>query len=253
MADEGKEQTQPHVESAATLFAVTSKVVGALVVVPSLAYLAGWQKVTAYYRTIGAPWVASMLAPSQILQEAAPLLFIVVVFGVISVANLLNKGTTAKIRQWLLGCMIVAALLMPMAMYPESWLGPQITYYMSLAGGSLMGVCAGLLIALVIGSFADAGMKWDGRPLILIHTLFIFGFWQAPNVVGIAQARLDSNPTLSKLPIVKIDKGGTEQVWRLVSPLPSQLLLTRLTDKEEEREFKLLAPSDIQSVLFVKR
>lgn len=253
MADDNKEQTHPHVESAATLFAVASKVVGALVVIPGLAYLAGWQKVSAYYRTIGAPWGVPMLAPSQIMQEAAPLLFIVVLFGFMSIAELLDKGNTTHIRRGVMGTMLPAIFFMLVGLLPERWLGATISYYMSLVGGALMCICAGLLVALLISSFADSGMKWNGRPLWLIYALFTFGFWQSPSLIGAAQARLDSNPTLSKLPIVKIDKGEPEQVWRLVSALPSQLLLAKLTNKEDEREFRLLAPSEIQTVRFTKQ
>ncbi|HBB2682975.1 TPA: hypothetical protein J9677_002357, partial [Escherichia coli] len=78
-----------------------SQLAGLIVGFTALAYIIGWKEASAYYSELGAPWVTSLLTPTQVMQTSIPLISTIAVVTLISVAELASQNIGVRwLRRW---------------------------------------------------------------------------------------------------------------------------------------------------------
>lgn len=246
MNEPEREQT---LKSASAVYSLLRHIAGAVVGLSALAYLAGWREASAYYSKLGAPWVLSILSTAQIMQQSIELISVVAIFSFLSVLKLLNKASSAdSFRHWSIYMMGGATLLYGGGLALKQWLGPGAAYVCSILAGIMWAISAGLTVGELIGRLTETNLRWESRHLWLVYFAVWCGLFVAPDYMGRAQAEIDSNPKLSKLPVVNSSVLPSAGQWRLVSTFSGQALLSQLAEKKEDRRFRIIAITDISEI-----
>jgi len=241
-----KEQT---LKSAFTVYSLLPQIAGAVVGFSAVAYLAGWREASAYYDKLGAPWVLSTLSSAQIMQESMGLVSIVAITGFISVILLLEESHSAdSLRSWSLNMLLGASLFILAGNMLKQWLGLPTAYVFSFIAAILWAISAGLIVGELIGTLTETKLQWGRRHLHLVLLVVGLGLFLAPSYRGQARAEIDSNPKLSKLPMVSLSASPSTGQWRLVSTFSGQALLSQLAEKREERKFRIVASTEISEI-----
>jgi hypothetical protein len=241
-----KEQT---LKSASAVYSLLPQIASAVVGFSAMAYLAGWREASAYFDALGAPWVLSVLSSAQIMQESMGLVSIVAITGFFTLLLLLeDSSSTHSLRGWSKNMLIGATFSTLVGAILKVWLGLLITYVFSYIAAILWAISAGFTVGELIGTFTETKQQWSRRHLYLLFLVVGFGLFLAPTYRGQARAGIDSNPNLSKLPIVSLSASPNTGRWRLVRPFSGQVLLFQLAEKREERKFRIVASTEINEI-----
>jgi len=236
---------------ASSILAAGAKVMGLLPQVASwaiglscFAYLAGQRELSAYLGKLGAPWAMTLFSPTQLMQFGATAATTVVLFGFIAFRSLLQGTSERRLRQWSVGILVVAGLLL-LASFPDQsaasklrWV--QASVVLNLASG---GVTVGELVA----SLRQA-KGWGLRQISLVDVIVFSALLGTSSLLGDARADADAVRGSSRLPVVSLAKGDT-QPWRLVLSNGDKLLLMSPATAKEERQFKVVGIADAEAVM----
>ncbi|MGB4781516.1 hypothetical protein [Candidatus Methylomirabilis sp.] len=218
-----------------------------------LGLFAGWRDATAYFSSLGASWFMTALTPSMLIQRAAGLMGLLVLFAFLSIYNLTHGAATAKgLRKYSILLVVAATVLFIVPTLAERWVGKQVVYYCSVAGAFASAISAGLTIGEVVARLVDDELAWGGYHVWLLYLAVSFGLMQAPDRMGYARAQVDGDQKTSSLPKVEVVSGAPEKAWRLVMIAGNQFLLVSLGETPHSHTFRVVdanAISEIRSSL----
>jgi hypothetical protein len=235
---------------------VFAQIVAALLSLSALGYFIGWREASTYYIELGAPWAASMLPSSVLLQlspEIAALIggaaflgFYALATGQTS-AQGLNRFTRI-ILMIALGLYFANWWLIPWVNDKE-WLTAMQVYLATRLVAWGFAISAGLTVAELLGHLKLAGWQMKPTHMMLIFVVVLFGLYQSPAQLGKARARYHLDPDATELPLVKVPDSPPDLKWRLVHVVDGRALLLLSPTKESKNcTFRVIDAKDLCSI-----
>lgn len=223
------------------LTGVLARAGGALVGLSALAYFVGYKIQNAYLSQAGANWAINLFSASELVREGQGVILIIGITLFISVVYLFGKeGTAEKLRRIdIVLSGISIALLVTAYITSTYWGNHKTDYSLSILAGIFMAAAAGFTIGELIARLDESESKWNRYHLTLLMFFYVSAIAMAPYFMGSNKAKLDLEPTLSSLPIVKI-AGEDSGKWHLVRAIGDNYLLVALTEASAQREFRLI-------------
>lgn len=214
-----------------------------------LGLFAGWRDASAYFGTIGAPWFASALTPSMLIERVAPLLMLLGLFAFLSVCNLcLGKATAKGLRRYSIALLVLAALFFSASLIGADWIGKRVVYYCAFGAAAASAMSAGLTIGEAVARLVDDDLAWGGNHLWLLYFAVFFGLIQAPGYTGTAKAKLDLDVKQTTLSFVELATGPSTKSWRLVAVAGTQFLLVSTIDAAGRPSFRVVDAAAIAEI-----
>lgn len=215
----------------------------------ALAYICGWREVSAYYQELGAPWVLSLLSPSQIMQTSIWLISLIALICFLTTLQLIQGYAGQKgLRRWSIIFLAIALFLYAVPLVLEGHITSSTASTLVIATSVSWAISAGLTIGELIACLAQNNLRWGEYHMHLLYFIVLYGLFQAPSNMGTSRAQLASDPMFSKLPAVSFKLPGNTGEWRLVGPIGDRLLLLSIARKKEDRRFKLTTTDDINEI-----
>ncbi len=225
-----------------------SQLAGLIVGFTALAYIIGWKEASAYYSELGAPWVTSLLTPTQVMQTSIPLISTIAVVTLISVAELASQNIGVRwLRRWAIIFIILATITYLLSLAIDNRSGVTALIFLS---SMLWAFSTGATIGELIGCLALKEIKWGGYEVYLLYFVLFFCFSQAPDLMGKSRASLIERADSTSLP--KVNLAGTTDAWGLIGPCGDKLLLISLGQDRHDRLFKLVASENIVGIRTTK-
>ena len=236
-------------KATSSVFDLFPKIAGSVVGFSALAYIAGWKQTTSYYSELGAPWVAAMLSPSQVMQTSVWLIYTLVIVTFVSVMQLTEGVATDRgLKRWSVILFLIAASLQFFPEIFDNHFSLKIQHICSLSGSFLLVISIGLTVGELIGVLSKGEeFQWDGYTVWLLLFIVIYGFTQAPSITGTNQAKYDGSIETSDLPLVT-HVGDIETGWRLSTVVGDKFLLLFPAKTKAERRFKIVSSTDIAEI-----
>jgi hypothetical protein len=216
---------QQTIVSVSRLIGLAPSLFGGLASSLAVAYFIGWRTSVEYFEAFGAGWVAPLLSPIELLQRSySPLtaLLIGMFFAVTAPVSLASNDKAIYRTDLAVGGF--AVLLLSVLLVGEPYVGKR--------PAALAGFIASLLLAMGVGFTAvrfslDLTVRraaWGKRQLWFLYSIWFAVATQLPVAAGRGPGRLDADPVLSPLPVVRI--GGED--WRLLLPGSDRLVIAQL-------------------------
>lgn len=213
-----------------------------------LGLIAGWRDASAYFGSIGAPWFASALTPSMLIERVASLLMFMALLAFLSIYNLSLGNATAKgLRRYSIALVALATLLLGGSMLAADWIGTRAVYYCALGAALASAMSAGLTIGEAVARLVDDDLAWGGQHMWLLYLAVFFGLIQAPGYTGSSKAKLDLDAKHSNLPVVELTSVASTKAWRLVAVAGTQFLLVS-TDAAAVPVFRVVEATAIAEI-----
>ncbi len=242
MDDDKDKHATLTIRAVASLSSLVAQLGGALIGLGAVAYVIGYQYLAAYYAD-DAHWVRSLYGAGDIIRAGAVVTSVVALGGLLTIMRLgAGSWTAAGLEKCVLILGAVGSISLALSFLPKTILPPSIALHVSLAGGVLVAASAGLDIGQLIARLKDSGIEWKSAHFDLLWGIYVAAIVLAPPIVGGAQAEIDFDPKLSKLPFVS--KIGLNDQLRLVTALGDKLLVVSLSDVPEKRTYRLLTTTD---------
>lgn len=208
---------------------------GAYVVAATLiAYGLGWRAATTYYAQFGAGWISTDLRGMELLSFISGWGLFVLLILLNNIANLAEGSFTAKgtrrtgvamsvggFLSWAIGSTII------------DYCGDAHTQLIALifwAGAWMWGLAIACDISSIVSHLRDSNFQWRGLHLEVFHFIAVFGLFQAPYMIGIADGQWNRSPTLSPLATVVLSDGSRQ---RLLRAFGENLILVDLDSNEK--------------------
>jgi hypothetical protein len=226
------------------------QIAAAVVTLSGLAYFIGWREASAYYLTLGAPWAASGLTASMLLQSSSGLVVLIGISAFLAICLLAEGHATARGLGWTCaGALMVAALLFLPAAIKVSWASSQVSYGLATAAAFLFAVAAGLTLAELVARYRDSSFRTSH--LWLIYWVVCYGILNAPSFLGQAKAAYRLDPTCTALPPVSVPGAIPTANWRLVYIADGKALLIWPAKEREKALFRVVEVKEILSIATV--
>ena len=236
--------------AASSVVRLLPQIGGAVAGLSALGLYAGWREESSYYFELGAPWVAQMMPPSRLLQSSAGLIGTIGLFSFLSIYWLTVLTATAKsLRWWSIILLAAAGVLFAASVAPPHWFEKRSVYAFAILATQFCAVSAGLTVGEVVARLTESHLEWKGYHLWLLYCVVLFGLLQAPDRIGVARARVDSDSTSTRLPTVVTSSTVAGTSWRLIAVVDNSFVVVSLAPKREEHVFRILGPTEISGIL----
>jgi hypothetical protein len=246
---EAPKSTSKALTAAGSIVGLLPQIAAAAAGAAILGLLAGWRDASAYFGSIGAPWFASALTPSMLIERVASLLMLLGLFAFLSVYNLsLSKATAKGLRRYSIALVVLAALLFGVPLLAPDWIGKRVVYYCAVGAALASAMSAGLTIGEAVARLVDDDLAWGGHHVWLLYLAVFFGLIQAPGYTGSAKAKLDLDTKQSTLPVVELASGASAKAWRLVAVAGTQFLLVSAADAAAAPAFRVVEAAAIAEI-----
>lgn len=214
-----KQHETPHegqfLDAATSLMKMIPAVASGALAFSGLAFYAGRQSLTTYYRMLGIEWITPNLAASRYLFAGMPLAILVCVVALLYVV------LVAKLRAnnyVLMGCLAASVGGAGFSvMQHKKYINLQ-EYDLALlctdAATLSLALAAAGLLSLLIGITAVGLSRSRAMGVIMFITVMAYGFNLLPNIPARLDAIWDGDIIQSQLPKVLLSDGDTG--WRLV-------------------------------------
>jgi hypothetical protein len=234
-----------------SLFESLPKAVAAIVSISALGYFAGWKEATAYYSALGAPWAISMLAPQSLLQLSATTIIAVVLSAFLSLQILIDSKASLRRIDWFCGLvLLLSAICILGAQGQLGNISSNGAYALASVGATLCAVAAGVTLTQLHFTLQrqPEGTKLQSGHLWLVYWFVLPALFIAPDRLGNARARLDSDVALSRLPNVTLPQNVSQhRDWRFIHLSGDKALLLRW-DAATKRSSKIVDAKDLEYV-----
>jgi hypothetical protein len=198
---------------------------GMVIGLVAVGYFVGWKASCAYYGAFGAEWVASLLSPSELLQQSYTVLSGIVsgVLGTMLVT--LDRLWSKKLIQRIdLVIAVLGFLLLIVASCLDGCHAETSAAYVTLSASFLWSFSISSSIVLHVYAIRDNERQPESTFLRLGYLLWFFVAYQMPTYDGRPRGQLAADPQSSNLPFVTT--GG--ETWRLLLARQERLILVRL-------------------------
>ncbi|AUQ25575.1 hypothetical protein [Dickeya zeae] len=240
--------TESTLRATSSVLGLLSQIAGFTVGFTGLAYIIGWRETSAYYFQLGAPWATSLLTPAQVMQTSISLITIISTFAFISVVSLITKDVSTKgLRRWSIFSLTLALVAYGLSLVLEKHVSAFATNTLVGVSGLLWAVAAGTTVGELIACLALRELQWGGYEVYLLNFIVLYGFSQAPSLMGESKARLVGDTVSTSLPSISL-AGTVSGSWRLVGPCGDKFLLISLASERQGRSFKLVNSEDIEEI-----
>lgn len=239
-------------DAATSLMKMVPAVASGALAFSGLAFYAGRQSLTTYYRMLGIEWITPNLAASRYLFAGIPLAILVCVVAILYVV------LVARVRanNFILGTCLMASVggavfsLRQHNKYVDLQNYDLAVQYADAATLSLALAAAGLLSLLIV--IAAVGLSRSrGLGLLMCIAVMAYGFKLVPHIPARLDGIWDGDMIQSQLPKVLLSDGDNS--WRLVTTLDSQAVIAKLNADRKKNEFKFVDTKDLKAIYFSKR
>jgi hypothetical protein len=237
------EQESKQKDEAVAVFGFVPQIGGALLGLSAVAYAAGWSQASAYYEELGAPWVVSQLPARYLLLSASSLIVAFVVGAYFGAAKLVEGATFNNLRRLFTFGAVVALLTIGAGQLLHHFGQNEAAYKEQIGSGHLFSALSGIAAAVLVSRLKESGLRWHPIHMGILFSMTMYGIWEAPHVVGLAQAELDGDTKVSPLPIAT-QASAPADLWRLVTPIEGHLVLVQLSDQKKDRIFRVTTSTD---------
>lgn len=221
----------------------------ALVGLGAIAYLVGWRETQSYYSTIGAPWVASLLSPSRMMQTSSWILWITLTFAFSSIFSIADSHTTHHgIRCWAIALLGAGLSLQVIDSLPLDQLSAGLKASLLSLGALCFAASAGLTLAEVVARYKEDGFRWHSYYLWLFFFVVLLTLSWAPSRMGEARARLAMQLTSTSLPQVELAVPDSTASWRLLEVTDNSAILLSLGTTASQNRFRVVNLSEMKAV-----
>lgn len=215
-----------------------------------VAYFVGWREAEAYFSTVGAPWVISLIGASRFLYLSGPLVGGVLLCAFFSVHALGTETVGVKgLWRCSIGAFLLATLLIVFkVLVPPTAFSPRGLWYLALAAGFCFAIGAGGVVGLVVGRLKESEMRWTVSHAYMIYIAVFAGLYTMPALMGSARARHDLASMEDRLPAVRLLSSTTYENWRLVEAVNESALLIDRQAVSGRPLFRIVKMTEISSV-----
>jgi hypothetical protein len=247
-----KTKEEPKLFDALSTFGtLLPKSAGLFVSLTGIAYFSGWREKSAYYKTLGAPWIMPTVPRFSFLESSAGMMVLIVLCAYFALQKIApQKRGTNKILWASLIAMFTSALLSIMSDYlPQRWATPVNTWALMEVAATLMYSATGLLVGEAIARFRDDRLKWSSHVVYILYTAIYFGLYMTPSTLGISRAEYHLAAPSNALPSVTIVNAGRNEGWRLVELVGSSALLMKSPANVSRPVFRLVELKDVSEIV----
>lgn len=238
-----------NLEAAKSVLNLLPQATGLVVGLSGLAYVAGWREMYSYYQEIGAPWVLPLLSSSQIMQASIWLISLISVVGFLSVLSLAYGDAGPKgLSRFSIGFFIVAAVVYILALLLDDRVGSSTANIFAIMASVFWIISSGLTIGELAARLAVSDLKWNGYHMLLLYFVVLYGFYQAPSIMGSARAKQVGDERWSSTPKVSFISAEQDAEWRLAGMCGDKLLLVSPAAERKDRRFRLVSPDVIGDI-----
>jgi len=239
--------------AAVTVAGLLPKLGGAVAGLSALALLVGWREAQAYFSALGTPWFTESVSAAGLITRSAGLMTTIAFSVVLSVYNLSQGTATVKgLRRWSIILLFLAAPLFFAGSLPGNLFSKNGLYVCYILGAYATSISGGLTIGEVIARLSESDLQWDGYHVWLLYLAVSYGIFQAPDRIGYAQAQVDTDIGLSRLPKVVLTPVNVGESWRLVCIQGDKALLALLTTDGRDNVFRIVGVGDVQRISSTK-
>ena len=235
--------------SATKIAKTVSQIAGALVSLSALGFFIGWRETSSYFNALGAPWAASDLPASMLLQSSSSLVVTLAVSTYIAVSYLANGHASSRGLGWAtVTCLALAFALYLLTLFESLGLVARTIYNLATCAGFLFAVAAGITLAELIARYRDSDSQFHPPHLWLVYWMLSLGLLQAPDKLGQARAAYHLDVKSEGLPVALPPGASSTETWKLVYMSDGRALLMLPSAQRDKTIFRLIEAKELLSV-----
>jgi hypothetical protein len=217
--------------------------------ITAIAYFCGWREASAYYTTLGAPWMISNLPSFAFLSLSGPMMITIAIAAFLSMEQVAFLGGTGKgIGRVALGFVLLGILTPQFAeMFAERfteqgiWTLHRISAYLTYFS-------AGLFVGQAAAEMRNSNLKWSRSVINPIYFLVYYGLFQAPTTLGNAHGHYDLLPSSTELSVVPMKDENGSPNWRLVNVIGTSALILKPSTVKDGHVLRLIETKEIPAI-----
>lgn len=232
-----------------TLASAIPKGTSAFVGITAIAYFCGWREASAYYSTLGAPWMISNLPSFAFLSLSGPMMITIAVAAFLSMEQVAFLGGTGKgVGRVALGFVLLGILTPQAAVIFAERFTDQGIWTVHKISAYLTYFSAGLFVGQAVAEMRNSGLKWSRSVINPIYFLVYYGLFQAPTTLGNAHAHYDLLPSSAELSVVPMRDDTGSPSWRLVNVIGANALLLKPSIVKDGHILRIIETKDIPAI-----
>ena len=247
---DARKKPKPEFQDAVkTLASAIPQSTGFFMGVIAIAYFCGWREASAYYTTIGAPWIISNMPSFAFLSLSGPMMLTIAIAAFLSMEQVAFLGGTGKgvgrlgLTFASLGILIPLVALLFVERFTE-----QGIWILHRVSAVLTYFAAGLFVGQAAAEMKNSGLKWSRNVINPIYFLVYYGLFQAPMNLGTAHANYDLLPNSTELSAVSMGDEKESARWRLVNVIGGNALILKPSTEKNGHVLRFIETKEISTI-----